>query len=488
MRASWRPKVIILMMSVALLVTGGNYLHDYSVTTRVFVAQRSNSTLVMHPTSTSETTFSRTNTSSQYRFSLDVNATLYFGVFELESSSGVRSVGFCNISGDPIFETESAEFNKTLSIGPGYYAYMICNRGTETAFGEFQYSVLTTFVTHPRYSLGSFLQIASLLVVIWGVFLLPEALSPRSRGVRYSRFLRWTLLAPALLLVASVCFGGAISAEITGRNADALSLAGASLMLMMMKPELLSATLKAPLLLVCFSTLLVTVNASLLAHMLRVRWRRKAPRAWHPHRLYNLVTSFFDPLSKRFAPLVLPDGPHVGVFVRLGTVSLFTAQVLTMSPWEFLRALHPYLNLPSWILPEETSMGGLGPEGIVLPIAMSVFGLFAYSLKWKPSASSAFRMVRTAYTGLFFVSLFVVLWHLLSADYLIELAARFITILPLTLVSAYLAWMSEILLRRTVISWKRPAELQSDSSPRTRSASDDCRSLNETLQRDSLVQ
>jgi hypothetical protein len=306
-------------------------LHDYSETTQVFVPRQSNSTLIMHPNDESDGGLGATNATQQYRFSLHANATLYFGVFELNNPASV-STWDCNITGHPIFEAKSTEFNETLLIGPGSYAYMMCNRGRETASGEFQYSVLTTFVTKPRYGVGSFLYIGAGLLSVWGIFLLPEALSPRSKSGQYSRFLRWALLAPVILLFASVCCGGGISAGIMGVHVDALSLAIASFKLIMTNPGMLFAALRAPLLLVCFLALLVTANVSLFAYVLRVRWRRRRPRASHPRRLYNLVMSLFDPLSKWFAPLVLPDSSHIGVFVRLGIVSLFTAQVFTMSP------------------------------------------------------------------------------------------------------------------------------------------------------------
>ena len=447
MRALWHPRAIILILLVVLLVAGGKCLHDYSETTQVFVPRQSNSTLVMNPDDERDGVLGATNATRQYRFFLDVNATLYFGVFELNNPASV-STWDCNITGHPIFETRSAEFNETLSIGPGSYAYLMCNRGREMASGKFQYSVLTTFVTKPRYSVGSFLYIAAGLLSVWGLCLLPEALSPKNKSAEYSRFLRWTMVAPAVLLFASMCLAGAISA---GANTDVPPLILASIIIIVTHPEMLVVTLHPVMLLLCFLALIVTVAASLVAYMLRIWSKMRHLAKSHRRRWPRTMLSQLDLLSQRCANIVLPDAPHVGAFVRLGIVSLFTAEVITMSPWEFVRTLHPYLNLPPWILPLDTSIAKLSLESLILPMAMTIFGLFAYSLTWRPRSSTAFRAIGTIYSMLFFLSLLLVLNHLVSQDYLMSLVTRFMAILPLTLVSAYLAWMAEILIRRILI-------------------------------------
>jgi len=451
-RVLWHPKATVLVVLVALLFVGGNYLHNYSVATRVFIPQESNSALIMHPSGEAWTIFGRSNETLQYRFFLDSNATLYFGVFEVDSSSRTR-VGSCDFQGHPIFQRETAELNETLSIGPGDYGYVLCNQGSSIAFGNFQYSVLKTIVAQPRYNVGSLMQITAGLVAAWGLSLVPEGLHPRSKTVRYSRFLRWTLAAPVILLFASICFAGAVSANI---NTDVLPLVLASVLLIATHPEMLFVTLRAVMLLLCFVVLLLTANVSLAAYAFRVRAKTGHVTGPSRHRLPRILLSQLDLLSQRCANLVLPDNPHVGVFVRLGIVSLFIAEVITISPWEFVRTLNPYLNLPPWVLPMDASTAELGLESLMLPMIMTIFGLFAYSLTWKPRWPRAFRAIGTIYVTLFSLSLLLVVNHLMSQDYLIDLVTRFVAILPLTLASAYLAWITEISTRH-IINWAKKA-------------------------------
>ena len=229
-----------------------------------------------------------------------------------------------------------------------------------------------------------------------------------------------------------------------------LPLVLASVVLIATYPEMLFVTLHPVMLLLCFVVLLATADVSLAAYGFRVWTKTGHVAEPHRHRLPRIVLSQLDLLSRRCANLVLPDDPHVGVFVRLGIISLFTAEVITMSPWEFVRTLNPYLNLPPWILPMDTSIAKLGLESLMFPMAMTIFGLFAYSLTWKPRSPTAFRAIGTIYGMLFSLSLLLVLNHLVSQDYLISLVTRFAAILPLTLASAYLAWIAEISIRRII--------------------------------------
>jgi hypothetical protein len=246
-----------------------------------------------------------------------------------------------------------------------------------------------------------------------------------------------------------MCLAAAISA---GANTDVPPLILASIAIIVVHPEMLFVTLHPVMLLLCFLALIVTVAASLVVYVLRIWSKMRHPAKSHRRRWSRTALSQLDLLAQLYASVMLPDAPRVGAFVRLGITSLFTAEVITMYPWEFVRALHPYLNLPSWILPLDAGIANLSLESLILPMAMTIFGLFAYSLTWRPRSSTWFRVIGAIYSTLFFLSLFLVLNHLVSQDYLMWLVTRFMAILPITLVSAYLAWMAEILIRRILIN------------------------------------
>jgi hypothetical protein len=246
-----------------------------------------------------------------------------------------------------------------------------------------------------------------------------------------------------------MCLAGVVSTDI---NVDVLPLVLTSVVLIATHPEWLILTLHPVMLLFCSAVLFATADVSVFAYTLRTRARTRQNAKPHRHRLLKAVLSQVNLVYQRCANLVLPGDPHVGVFVRLGIISLFVAEVITMSPWEFVRNLNPYLNLPPWVLPMDAAIPELGVMSLMLPIIMTIFGLFAYSLTWSPRWARAFRAIGAIYFMLLSASLLIVIRHLLSQDYVMDLITRFIVILPLTLVSAYLAWISEMGIRRFIVS------------------------------------
>lgn len=452
-----RNTLLTVVLIIALPISG-YYIQHYSVTASHFVPEQSNSTLEMHQ---GDWSFTReyAGNNSRYRVLLDANATLHFGLYKFDSpnAGGLRPP--CNVSGQPVFVQESTRLNVTISPGAGYIGYALCNLGNTNAYGTFQLGVLRTSTTQPYYSLGSFLQFATFVVALWGFSLLPEQASPRSSGVGYFRAFRWIVIAPAVILVASTSFAIAAIAVYMAKTIEAFPLVLAAFLIIEKEAEILFSL---PMLLLLVSVLSVMTTISIVVCTFRLWIATKTQTKRERHRVVEWLCSSLDagPFRK-LGQRILPDKPQMGAFVRLGVVSLFITEILTISPAEFLRSSDVYLDLLLSMIPSRSLMLSTSIYSIVLALAMSALGLFAFSLKWKPSSPRAFRSIGNVYALLFPLSLVFLIKQALSGqDYTISFLAEFTVMLPFAMASAYGAWILESALRHIWIYQDRRRALR----------------------------